>query len=106
VGEPLYKAVPGVAGSGLPPLLTSLELRPPDPEVVASFWRVVWSYVLAPFRAVAPEGMAELMFVLAVASIIALLLRLYGLRRAVYVVLLGLWTLLLFSLALYRLGFT
>jgi len=88
------------------PLPSSLDLRPPDPETVASLWRVVWYYLLAPFRVVAPEGMAELMFVLAVASIIALLLRLYGLRRAVYLSLLGLWAILLFSLVLYRLGFT
>ena len=88
------------------PLPNLLDLRPPDPETVASLWRAVWHYLLSPFRVVAPEGMAELMFVLAVASVVALLLRLYGLRRAVYVVLLGLWTLLLFSLVLYRLGFT
>jgi len=88
----------------LPPLFTSLELRPPDPEVVAGLWRTVWGYLVAPFRAVAPEGMAELMLALAIASVVALLLRLYGLRRAVYLSLLGLWALLLFSLVLYRLG--
>jgi len=88
----------------LPPLFTSLELRPPDPGAIEELWRTVWSYMLSPFRAVAPEGMAELMLALAVASVVGLLLRLYGLRRAVYLSLLGLWALLLFSLVLYRLG--
>ena len=84
----------------MPPLFTSLELRPPDPEAVAGLWRAVWSYLMAPFRTVAPEGIAELMALAAVASLVALLVRPYGLRRVVYLSLLALWVLLLFSLVL------
>jgi len=88
----------------LPPLFTSLELRPPNPEAVAGLWRAVWCYLVAPFRAVAPEGIAELMLVLVAASAVALLVRPYGLRRLTYLFLLALWALLLFSLVLYWLG--
>jgi len=88
----------------LPPLFTSLELRPPEPEVVSGVWRALWEHVVGPFRTVAPEGMAELMLVLAVASLVALLVRPYGLRRLVYLSLLAIWALLLFSLVLYWFG--
>jgi len=64
----------------------------------------MWCYLVAPFRAVAPEGIAELMVLAAVASLVAILARPYGLRRVIYVSLLALWILLLFSLVLYWLG--
>jgi hypothetical protein len=79
-------------------------LKPPDPEVVAGLWRAVWGYALSPFRAVAPEGIAELMLVVTLLTAVALLCRYYALRRLVYMVLVALWAFLLFSLVLYLLG--
>jgi predicted neutral ceramidase superfamily lipid hydrolase len=79
-------------------------LRPPNPEVVAGLWRAVWGYALSPFRAVAPEGIAELMLVATLLTAVALLCRYYVLRRLVYVALVALWAFLLFSLVLYYLG--
>jgi hypothetical protein len=79
-------------------------LRPPNPEVVAGLWRAVWGYALSPFRAVAPEGIAELMLVATLLTAVALLCRYYALRRLVYVALVALWAFLLFSLVLYYLG--
>ena len=79
-------------------------LRPPNPEVVAGLWRAVWGYMLTPFRAAAPEGIAELMLVATLLTAVALLCRYYALRRLAYVALVALWAFLLFSLILYRLG--
>ena len=61
----------------------------------------MWGYLLAPFRSVAPEGIAEMVLMVTLLTAVAFLSRYYGLRRLVYIALLAIWALLLFSLVLY-----
>jgi len=84
--------------------IPTFELNYPDPEAVVGLWRLAWRYLTAPYRVVAPDGIAELMLVATVATLAAVLSRYYGLRRYVLLAALALWAFLCLSLILYWLG--